>query len=356
VIFMATEKMEVSVVDLFCGVGGLTHGFVRENLNVVAGIDTDETCRYAYEKNNGTKFILKSIEEVGGKELKKLLEKSRIKILIGCAPCQPFSRYNNQKSKKSDKKWGLLYEFTRIINEVKPDIVSMENVPDIQKHDVFQDFIANLRKNGYFIWWDVVNCADYGVPQNRKRLVLLASSFGPIELIRKTHKEGEKVTVRDAIGFLDPIKAGESSEKDPLHMSSGLSEINLKRISSTPPGGDWRDWPFDLVLECHKKESGKSYTDVYGRMRWDKPSPTMTTLCNGLGNGRFGHPEQNRAISLREAAILQSFPRNYRFFDPNDKLFVKNIARHIGNAVPVKLGRVIAKSIKVHILYHERDQ
>ena len=134
-----------------------------------------------------------------------------------------------------------------------------------------------------------------------------------------------------------------------LHKASKLSPINLKRIRQSKPGGSWKDWDKDLLLECHQKDSGKSYVSVYGRMEWDKPSPTMTTQCNGIGNGRFGHPEQDRAISLREAALLQTFPKSYKFFDENNPLTTRQLSTHIGNAVPVKLGKVIGKSIKKHI-------
>ena len=139
---------------------------------------------------------------------------------------------------------------------------------------------------------------------------------------------------------------------DPLHRASALSPLNLRRISLTPAGGGWKDWPEELRLDCHKKDSGKSYGSVYGRISWNNPSPTMTTQCNGLGNGRFGHPDQNRAISLREAALFQTFPQEYEFFDPNTKINFGNLARHIGNAVPVRLGEMIAQSIRRHLEAH----
>jgi DNA (cytosine-5)-methyltransferase 1 len=150
---------------------------------------------------------------------------------------------------------------------------------------------------------------------------------------------------------LQPIKDGEVSKKDPLHRARKLSPLNVKRIKATPHnGGSSNSWDDDLVLECHKKESGKTYrTTVYGRMRWDEPSPTMTTQCTGLGNGRYGHPEQNRAISLREAALFQTFPKDYQFVEPGAPIVTSHVARFIGNAVPVRLGSVIGKSIKNHV-------
>lgn len=335
-----------AVIDLFCGIGGLTHGFVKENFNVVAGIDIDETCRYAYEENNKAAFINKKIEDVTGEYLNSLYPKGSKKILIGCAPCQPFSKYTSKVEK--DEKWGLLYHFARLIKEVKPDIVSMENVPDLIRHSVYKDFISELKRLEYKVIPKIVNCDEYGVPQKRRRLVLLATKSGVIELIKETHKN-KPVTVRDIIGKLKPISAGETCKTDKLHKARKLDVINELRIKNTPIGGGWQNWPKELMLKCHKRKTGKTYKNVYGRMEWSKPAPTMTTLCCGLGNGRFGHPEQNRAISLREAALFQSFPKYYKFVKSNETAKF-TLGRHIGNAVPVKLGKIIAKSIKQYLI------
>jgi len=254
--------------------------------------------------------------------------------------------------KKDNGKWKLLYEFQRLIIETKPHIISMENVSQLinfKKEPVFNDFIKTLQLEGYFVHFEIVNCPEYGIPQNRKRLVLLASKLGPINLIPKTHNKKTFVTVKDAIGDLPLIEDGEFHPNDKLHFARKLSPINKLRIQNTPYGGGWKDWPEELKLKCHKKESGKSYISVYGRMKWEEPSPTVTTHCVGYGNGRFGHPEQNRGISLREASILQSFPKNYKFFNSNEDFSTVMVARQIGNAVPVRLGEVIAKSIKQHL-------
>lgn len=343
-----------SVVDLYCGVGGMTHGFVQEGFDVVAGIDVDSTCKYAFEKNNVAKFIEKDLESMTADEILELYPENEIKILVGCAPCQPFSKYTNRKTE--DGKWTLVRTFAELIKSVRPEVVSMENVPQLEEHQVFEDFVKTLEEEGYHVWHSLVDCVYYGVPQRRTRLVLLASKFGNIKIIKKTHYPKRHRTVAKAIGRMNPIAAGETCSKDPIHRSSDLIELNLRRIENTPPGGGWKDWPEDLVLDCHKKDSGKSYVSIYGRMQWDKPSPTMTTQCNGLGNGRFGHPDQNRAISLREAALLQTFPKNYRFVGPGRPVIIKNIARHIGNAVPVRLGRIIARSIKRHLENHNGSQ
>jgi len=361
---MTTEKnlenktKNYAVVDLFCGVGGLSHGFFLEGFNVIAGIDNDETCEYAFVSNNGGRYICEDIFKSEPSKIKNLFPEKSTKILVGCAPCQPFSRYNSfvkNVEESEDRKWALLLEFGKIIEAVQPDIISMENVPQLAKYNkkgVYSKFIKILEDNNYFVsnTEQIVFCPDYGVPQNRKRLVLLASKLGPINLIPPIYTPEKYPTVKDAIGDLAPISAGEIDKNDSLHRSQGLSELNKKRIRAALPGGSWRDWPNELHLDCHKKLKGRTFGDVYGRMRWTEPSPTLTTHCAAISNGRFGHPEQDRGISLREAAILQSFPKDYKFFNPKSKSFSStNIQRHIGNAVPVKLGQAIAKSIKAHL-------
>lgn len=339
--------MSVSCVDLFCGAGGLTHGFVKEGLSVVAGVDLDSACRYPYEQNNNAIFIEKDVCDFSSNELSNLYADSEIKVLAGCAPCQPFSTYSHRYDINRNGRWSLLNEFSRLSKDVKPEIVTMENVPSVKDHEVFHQFVDDLKSAGYSVWHNIVDSSLYGVAQTRKRLVLLASLFGPIEIIEPTHKK--PVTVKKAIGKLKPIKAGETDPKDKLHSASGLSELNLQRIKASKPGGTWRDWPKDLVASCHQTQSGKTYSGVYGRMEWDKPGPTMTTQCFGFGNGRFGHPEQDRAISLREAAILQGFPLTYKFLSQQQPLYRGTLGRMIGNAVPVGLGQAIAKSIKLHL-------
>jgi DNA (cytosine-5)-methyltransferase 1 len=223
----------------------------------------------------------------------------------------------------------------------------MENVSTVAKHQVFRDFVDTLKRLGYNVWFDVVDSSQYGVPQTRRRMVLLASRHGEIKMIDPTlHKPK---TVRQAIGRLRALSAGEAAPRDRLHVSSTLSAKNLRRIKVSKPGGTWRDWPEELVADCHRAASGKTYPGVYGRMEWDKPAPTMTTQCYGFGNGRFGHPEQDRAISLREAAIIQSFPRDYAFVPEDGEVRFTVLGRLIGNAVPVELGRAIARSINSHI-------
>lgn len=346
------KPSDCKIVDLFCGIGGLSYGLKKEKFKITAGYDVDEKCKFIFESNNKSKFYTQDVATLKGVELEKHFANAKVKILVGCAPCQPFSSYTFKEKNKDNNKWGLLYHFSRIIKETQPDIVSMENVAQLlnfKQAPVFNDFVDELKDEGYYVHYEIVNCPDYGMPQKRKRLVLLASKFGHIDLVEKTHNPKNYVTVHDAIGSLPPINDGESHPNDPMHYARELDAINKLRIRNTPYGGGWKDWPEELVLECHKKQSGKTYSSVYGRMKWEEPSPTITTHCIGLGNGRFGHPEQNRAISLREAAILQTFPANYKFFPDGHKPPIVALSRQLGNAVPVRLGEIIGQSIKKHL-------
>ena len=338
-------------VDLFCGLGGLTHGLISGGIKVSAGYDLDSECRYPYEKNNkGAGFYEQDVASLKGSEIRKAWGRASFTLLAGCAPCQPFSTYSRRgRKQRSDPKWDLVEEFSRLVTESNPDFVTMENVPQLVDHEVFSRFLTKLE--GYHVWWQVVDCIEYGVPQTRKRLVLLASRFGPISLLKPNSQKAERPTVRGAIASLRKLEAGEVDPKDALHAACRLSDLNLQRIVASRPGGSWRDWNIGLLSECHKKKTGETYPSVYGRMEWDQPSPTITTQCFGYGNGRFGHPEQHRAITLREAALLQTFPLRYVFLKPQEKVRFAVLGRLIGNAVPVEIGRAVAKSIVVHLLH-----
>lgn len=343
----------IEVIDLFCGIGGLSFGMKSKGFNILAGYDLDATCRYAYETNNDAKFIYKDIKTVSPDEISTAYGKESIRVLAGCAPCQPFSSYAFKNKKKDPNKYDLLYEFGRLVKAVHPDIVTMENVAQIlsfKEKPVLSDFENLLKNEGYHVWVNPVYCPDYGIPQTRKRLVLLASRLGNIELITPTHKPNEYKTVKETIGDLPELKAGETDKNDPLHRAKALSPLNLERLHHTPYGGSWKDWPKDLQLRCHKTDNGRSFGSVYGRMVWEKPAPTMTTQCTGLGNGRFGHPIQDRAISIREAALIQTFPKTYKFFADEEYVAITKASRYIGNAVPPKLGEVIAESIICHLM------
>jgi DNA (cytosine-5)-methyltransferase 1 len=350
-----------SVIDLFCGVGGLSHGLLENGFKVTAGIDLDISCRYAFEQNNkGAKFYPFDVSELSVEQLETLFPKDKKKILVGCAPCQPFSLYNKKRKNitdiidnKGDGKWRLLDAFADLIIAIQPEIISMENVMSLRIFDngsVLQNFKKKLENEGYTVSDYDVNVQDYGIPQRRKRLVLFGTKYNAkIEIMKPTHSKGKYVTVREALKGVPKLDNGATHPKDKLHHCRLLGDLNLRRIKATREGGFWREWSEDLKLDCHKKEGGKSFRSVYGRMSWDDVAPTMTTYCIGLGNGRFGHPEEDRAISLREAAIFQNFPRDYDFIDPNVKFSASTLARQIGNAVPVGLGRVIGESIKKHL-------
>jgi DNA (cytosine-5)-methyltransferase 1 len=347
-------RKQVVATDLFCGAGGLTRGLLDAGIEVAAGYDIDPACQFPYEHNNKpAKFHQQSVTELTGAELAKHYPPGSIKVLVGCAPCQTFSKYTQRYENEDDPKWTLLNHFARLVRELQPDIVSMENVPELQKYPVFASFLAMLTDEGFHFSADVekrvVYCPDYGMPQHRSRVVIVASRLGAIELIPPTHKPEKYRNVADVLRALPPLEAGETHPDDPMHRTSELSSLNLRRIRHSRPGGTWRDWPKELVAKCHQKKSGKTYPGVYARMEWDKPSPTITTQFYGYGNGRFGHPEQDRAISLREGAILQSFPKSYQFVKEGEDYSFKTIGRMIGNAVPVRLGEVVGKTIRLHL-------
>lgn len=339
-----------SVVDIFCGAGGLSHGFRLEGFKVAAGIDLDERCRYAFERNNRAPFVCRDIASLDGATVDDLFVPGCRSVLVGCAPCQPFSVYNQ---KNSDPQWRLLKEFSRIITETKPSVVSMENVPRLVRFrngKVFEPFVDTLKQLDYHVHWQIAFAQNYGVPQRRSRLVLLASRLGELTLEPPTHEPSRYATVAQSIGHLPHLLAGGVDSRDPLHRSSSLSPLNMKRIRAAKAGGSWRDWDDELISACHKADTGKGYASVYGRMTWNDPSPTITTQFFGFGNGRFGHPEQDRGLSLREGALLQSFPPDYAFVEPGGVIEFKKLGRMIGNAVPVLLARAIARSIRFHLM------
>jgi DNA (cytosine-5)-methyltransferase 1 len=344
--------MRIGVVDLFCGIGGLSYGFKSEGFDVIAGIDSDSSCSYAYEANVKANFIEADIAGVKKRDIVNLFKRRPLsyRVLVGCAPCTPFSiyvgRYRKKRRRSAD--WHLLNEFSRLVRQTKPDVISMENVPRLIRHRIFSKFVRDIENIGYTVTYQTVRAEHYGVPQRRARLVLFASLWGEVKLVSATHLDNPK-TVRDAIGRLPKIKPGQPCQSDRVHVTRNLTERNVIRLRSTTEGGSWKDWDKTLQLACHRKKGGKTFRSVYGRMRWDAPSPVITTQCLGIGNGRFGHPEQDRAISIREAALLQSFPKRFRLLPPRKPINGVRLARHIGNAVPVRLGRAIARSIKRHL-------
>jgi DNA (cytosine-5)-methyltransferase 1 len=320
----------------------------KAGIDVRYGVDIDPACEYPYVANNPGKFLLKSVVGLSAADI-AIEDKHTLKLLAGCAPCQPFSSYW-QKADSRDRRWNLLNDFARLAEETKPDFITMENVPNLAKQDVFRRFVRRLKKEKFHVSHEVVDCTEFGVPQQRQRLVLLASKLGPITLRRGRRRKAK--TVKQAIAKLPKLEAGQTDARDPLHQASELSDLNLKRIKASKPGGSWRDWDPNLVAPCHKRDSGKTYPGVYGRMEWNAPAPTITTQYFGFGNGRFGHPVQDRAISIREGAILQSFPKGYKFVKPGKKIHRKTLGRLVGNAVPVKLAEAIGKTLLAHSVEH----
>ena len=351
----ARPEDDVVCVDLFCGAGGLTHGLVSAGVKVRAGVDFDETCRHPYETNpEGVEFHQADVAELRASTVSEWFGKAEVRVLAGCAPCQPFStyalRYQKDEKVEDDQRWSLLNHFGRLVKELLPDIVTMENVPTVTRHSVFNNFKSTLESLGYKVWVDVIDCAEYGLPQRRNRTVLLASLHGDIKLREPVASEAR--TVEDVIKGMPVLRHGGTDKRDRLHAASRLSDLNYERIQHSKPGGTWRDWPKHLVAKCHTKSTGKKYPAVYGRMRYDEPAPTLTTQFYGFGSGRFGHPTQPRALSLREGALLQGFPKDYSFIPDNQPVQFKALGRMIGNAVPVDLGRVIGESIIEHVAQH----
>lgn len=342
-----TTAAQIVAVDLFCGVGGLTHGLTKAGVDVRLGIDLDPACRYPMETNNASRFLEADVARLMPSDVQRAFGDSQITLLAGCAPCQPFSSYaQSAKRATPHDDWELLRSFAKLVLAVRPTLVTMENVPPLLKQPIFKDFVADLNGAGYEIDFKVVDGRDIGLPQRRQRLVLVASMLGPIFI---PDAQVSKATVRDAIASLPALSAGTSDPDDPLHSSASLSELNLARIRHSKPGGTWRDWPIELVAPCHSRPTGSTYPSVYGRMEWDEPAPTMTTQCYGFGNGRFGHPDQDRAISLREAAMIQSFPKEYAFVPPGTAVNFSTLGRMIGNAVPVLLGEFIGEILVEHV-------
>ncbi len=340
----------------------MTNGLKQAGIQVLAGIDIDAKCKETYEYNNApAKFIEANIASLEIEILEKGYvadDGSKIKIekdddnllFVGCSPCQYFSIMNTDKT-KSESSRNLLDDFRRFVEYFNPGFVVIENVPGILSHrdSPLNNFIDFLSEKDYFsIDRKVIKVCDYGVPQTRKRFVLIASRVKHVFLPEPS--KDSTLTVRTFIGDKEKfpeINAGQRDETDFCHTAAGLSEKNLARIALTKPNGGtregWQDTELQLpVYEKHRRNGEFGFQDIYGRMFWDKPAPTITTRFYSLSNGRFGHPEQNRALSLREGATLQTFPPDYVFKQNS----VADISRIIGNAVPPELARKIGMAIQ----------
>jgi DNA (cytosine-5)-methyltransferase 1 len=343
--------MPIKVFDFFSGCGGTSAGLRSAGLDVVLGIDIDPDAAATYKANfPEASFLISDLTKTRSNKLKRYVDscKPHAILFCGCAPCQPFSKQNGACSDK-DFRSSLLSHFARFVLYYKPDFVLVENVPGIQSVKVggspLSDFVKLLDKMEYKHTLKVVDCRDYGVPQTRKRLVLMATQAGSVTFPEKTHGDGTTLphsTVWEWIKGFPRIQAGQECKKVPNHRAANLSKVNLRRIKATPPGGSRSDWPQRLMLNCHK-HGHDGHTDVYGRLRKKQPASALTTRCTSLSNGRFGHPTQHRAISAREAAALQTFDGNFIF-----KGTLTSMARQIGNAVPVLLAKKLGESFLQH--------
>ncbi|PYF00956.1 DNA (cytosine-5)-methyltransferase 1 [Rhizobium sp. PP-F2F-G38] len=346
-------KSPILVYDFFSGCGGTSEGLRAAGMKPVMGLDIDHEAMSTYARNfKDSKAVRRNVCGLQTWELEHLFEQERTSPVLfsACAPCQPFSRQNRQR-KSQDSRISLLAELGRFVRRFRPELILIENVPGIQyfsedEEGPLSQLFSLLDECGYFHTCQTVEAENYGVPQTRRRLVVIASLFGPFTFPAPTHGSenfGEPVvTVRKAIAHLPAIAAGVSHDNVQNHRACRLSEKNLERIRAVTEGGDRRSWSDHLKLDCHVGVKG--YTDVYGRMSWDRPSPSLTTRCISLSNGRFGHPEQDRAISVREAACIQTFPETFEFMGS-----VNSMARQIGNAVPPRLAEVIGRALIAHV-------
>ena len=338
--------MKLLSIDLFSGIGGLTSGMHRAGFKTEMAFELDELASKAYKLNHKkTKVVTRDIRKVDLEKIKHQLNGQTIHLLAGCPPCQGFSsirRLNKSKPIEDDRN-GLINEYVCFIKELMPYTFMMENVPGLALDSSFRDAKNILEKLGYHVNHQVVNVKNYGVPQSRKRLVMVGSRLGPLKVAKAVN---QKMTVRKTIGELSLPEITD----DPVHKIFPTHKPNiLERIKLTPKnGGSWKDLPEKYILKCHKGEN-IGFNDVYGRLRWDDYSSTITGGCLNPSKGRFIHPEQDRCISAREAALLQSFPKNYKF--PID-IPRSSLALMIGNALPPRFSYYQSKNIKQHIQEH----
>lgn len=337
--------MELLSIDIFSGCGGLTEGMHQANFKTKVAFEIDEIASKAYRLNHPqTSVITKDIRKVSIAEIKRKLKGKTIHLLAGCPPCQGFSsiRRLNRVTPVDDDRNNLIMEYVRLVKALKPYTIMMENVPGLVEYDLFKKAVRILKHElKYEVDFKVVNVKDYGVPQSRRRLVLVGSRLGTIKVAEPLN---EKKTVRQTIGHL-PLPENSS---DPIHkiFPTHIPSVQ-KRIELTPKnGGSRKDLPKQYLLKCHEGEN-IGFNDVYGRLRWDDYSTTITGGCLNPSKGRFLHPEQNRNISAREASMLQSFPVDYKF--PVD-IPRANLALMIGNALPPIFSYIQSDNIKKHLL------
>lgn len=341
-------RVEPTVIDFFSGCGGTSAGLRDAGMRIAAAVDFDPAAAATYRANfPDAEFHETDIRKLDHAVFDHLVQGGAPLVFSACAPCQPYSSMRPTSSQARPKERSLLLTLIPFLDRLRPDVVIVENVPGLHKipgGSTWNRFLRHLDRNGYSTRWNIIDCRDFGVPQRRKRLVLLASRHGDIDLPEATHGHGLRSysTVRDWIGELPAIRAGEAHPEDPIHRSGALGDLNLRRIRQLPEGGSRSEWPPELWLNCHRRSKG--HQDTYGRMRYDDTAPVLTTKCTDITNGRYGHPTQDRAISAREAALLQTFPREFVFIGS-----LKSVTRQIGNAVPVLVSKAMGEHIVTHL-------
>lgn len=346
------KSLSLTAVDLFAGGGGLTVGLRRAGFHVVGAVEIESHAFATYKANHPTVHAFKEdIRNVSGKSLLALSPTGQIDLVAGCPPCQGFSSLTS-KYPRPDPRNELIREMGRLIREIRPKAVMMENVPGLalKGKPLLEEFLGELEALGYLCESDVLQVADFGIPQNRRRLVLLAGQSFGIKLPDPTHdRDGFEDrhpwrTTGEIIRHLPkPITLEEANERGGpgevnWHIVRALSSRNLGRLKQARPGKHWRSIPKRLRPKCHQdKDAG--FSNVYGRMTWDKIAPTITGGCTTLSKGRFGHPEEDRTISVHEAALLQTFPGDYIFDTP----YMEYVCNIIGNALPCDFAETLAR-------------
>lgn len=347
---METTAPRIRVADFFSGCGGTSTGLRDAGMEIVLGLDVEPEASKTYRRNfPEAAFIERDIVDVSPEEVAALVGDGEGPLLVSaCAPCQPYSSFVERSARDGRK--TLLLRLLPIIERLDPEFVFIENVPGLKAGrapaGTFARFCKALRMAGYHVDHAVVDCQVYGIPQRRRRLVVLASRLGVIGVPKPTHGREPGLlplsTVWEWIGDLPPVGPGEEHPDVPNHLASAITDINLRRLRATPPGGGRADWPPNLRLACHHND--RDYSDVYGRMHADAPAPVLTTKCTSISNGRFGHPYADRPISVREAACLQTFPRDFVFEGG-----IRSATRQIGNAVPVLLAQRMGETFVRHL-------
>ena len=336
----------IKAIDFFCGAGGLTRGLLDAGIQVLAGVDNDKRLAETYTHNNRpSRFVNSDIDAIQIHKLRKTLgiQDQDTTLYAACTPCQPFSTLNRLQGK--DERKILLLDFARIVEESPPDFIIVENVPGLNNaigKEIYKKFLKILKKGGFTEAADLLDAKHFEVPQTRKRFILVASRHGSISLPEPETDTNRFTTVRECIEKYPAIADGETSVDYLNHTSRKLKPHLLRIVEAVPKdGGSRRDVAdTSILLKCHQ-EKPNVHKDVFGRMVWDAPSPTLTCRCIDVYCGRFTHPEQNRGISLREAAALQTFDDDYEFFGTS----LLGVSRQIGNAVPVTLAEQLGKSI-----------